>query len=1602
MTNLPQALFPDSSAAILGSGPVLVVAASPGDEVFGCGGACRRHSEAGDDVHVLVVTDGCPGVSDPHAHAAMRRNLESECHAAAQVLEFRKPVFWSESPTAIAYGEKMVSRLARLVAEVNARIVYAPSVHDPDPTRSVLGMIAREAVRRMSVDCILAVYEVEIPLQPNMFLDITHVFDLKQAAMACFVSRPAMQSRCEQIAALNRLRAYMLPRAVEAAEGLTLVQAQDLSRPVAGTSTRLKSWADYPSDRPLVSVVIRSTNRPELADTLDSIATQTYRHIEVIIVDVEGRGFLMPEPWCGQFPLRTASTGAHLGRGAAANVGIMAAIGHYVVFLDDDDWFLPDHVACLVAALQRSDTARVAYSGIECRRRNEAGDWDVVHVFNESHDATRLLIENYLPIHAVLFERSLFDDDVRFDETLNVYEDWDFWVQLSTRSNFVHVERITAVYRIAPASGFGVRTTDPELQSGLATFFARWRVRWTIEQVIAIAGYTKHQVARVRDDSRQYRAEVQAELSSLHAKVAAQSALEQTVEALQEALEARETRIANLEDESRQCRAEAQSKLSLLREKVTAQASLEHMVEALQETLETRDRRIANLEVATDGRLTNLGRLSSALATCQARLAKLEVDNAEKSAQIHKLSETLADKKKAMTEFQSSLHDSTARLLSARSELRSERQRIHEFKVILSKCDAKGAGLERALAEARKTSSAIESQRQEILAKAAALQNSASWSLNGRLMHLEQRLPRLTRAAFAAARAIWWTLTLSWRQALLRRARARRILASGLFDETWYAHRYPDVLLCGYRPIFHWLAIGTREGRDPNPLFDGAWYLTRSAAEERTRADPLFDPLLDYLDHGARSGKYPHPLFDSRWYIEKNPEVLERGANPLADFIFNGANEGRDPHPLFDLNWYLAQNPDVAASGINPLIHFIEQGADEGRDPHPLFRIDWYRDRNPKAAAAGVNPLMHFVEEGARNGCDPHPLFRLQWYLERNPDIVAAGANPLIHFVTQGMAQEMDPHALFDGAWYRASNPDVLQAGIDPFIHYVCQGWAESRNPHPLFDTAWYLEHNQDVREAGIDPFAHYLEAGAYEGRDPCPLFDTDWYRSENPDILDANPLYHYLTAGAAEGRRPHPLFDSAWYLREYPEVATSGRNPLVDYIIFGVDQGRNPSPHFDTIWYRTTYPDTGCMNPLVHYVIAGAAEGRLPHPDALDMGSENGTSARRIAISSAPASGSCIDWLSEWEALLPAPESPPQRILVIDWKPPTPDRDSGSYRMHMILELLREADQEVDFIADRPAEDPSYVRALNHAGIPVIVGTEAAISHLRSNGGRYRAVWISRPELAEVYLPIVRAFAVKARVIYDTVDLHWIRFERGIPFDDHPEHLKNLAERYRRIELSNAQAADITIAITLDEKQALLAQDPQLLVEILPNVHRLCPCVTPASARQDLFFIGGFSHRPNVDAVIYFVRDILPLVHEQRPEIKFNIVGSDMPDEIHALASNLVNPVGYIPDVTPWFEQSRVFVSPLRHGAGMKGKIGQSFSYGLPVVTTRIGAEGMGIVNEVDALIADDPLAFAQCVLRLYTDDALWNRMSAAGRELIERRYSKEAVAPMLLPLFT
>jgi glycosyltransferase involved in cell wall biosynthesis len=299
-----------------------------------------------------------------------------------------------------------------------------------------------------------------------------------------------------------------------------------------------------------------------------------------------------------------------------------------------------------------------------------------------------------------------------------------------------------------------------------------------------------------------------------------------------------------------------------------------------------------------------------------------------------------------------------------------------------------------------------------------------------------------------------------------------------------------------------------------------------------------------------------------------------------------------------------------------------------------------------------------------------------------------------------------------------------------------------------------------------------------------------------------------------------------------------------------------------------------------------------------------------------------------------------------------------------------------------------------------LLYGYSTAVAHLARHGHQYEFVLLSRPEVALRFLPAVRAYAINSTVIYDTVDLHWVRFHRAAALSGDPA-LAREADRFQRMERLNAVCADLVLAVTQEDKDHLLAVAPDARVEVIPTIHTIMPPSDLGQQRKGLMFVGNFQHGPNVDAVKWFVTDVFPLIQRQLTGIVFHVVGSRMPEEVTTLASPSVRIAGYVPDLDPAFRSSRVFVAPLRYGSGMKGKIGQSMSYGLPVVTTSIGAEGIMLQDGETALIADSPEAFAQAVVRLYTDDLLWKKIADNSLEHVRQHFSEEAITPRLATIF-
>ncbi|BAG05141.1 glycosyl transferase family 2 [Microcystis aeruginosa NIES-843] len=346
--------------------------------------------------------------------------------------------------------------------------------------------------------------------------------------------------------------------------------------------------------------------------------------------------------------------------------------------------------------------------------------------------------------------------------------------------------------------------------------------------------------------------------------------------------------------------------------------------------------------------------------------------------------------------------------------------------------------------------------------------------------------------------------------------------------------------------------------------------------------------------------------------------------------------------------------------------------------------------------------------------------------------------------------------------------------------------------------------------------------------------------------------------------------------------------------------------------------------------------------------------------------------------------------ILVIDSYVPLYDRESGCVRLLNILKLLLNLGYSVIFFPDNGYPEQPYTSVLQQLGIEVIYGTpqrynleEKLIKYLPLIDG----VWLCRPELCDKYMDLIR-LKTKAPIIYDTIDLHFLRLKRQKDYlDTSYQNTSWSWQTYQKLELNYANQAEATVVVTEDEKQVLSSLGVKN-VWVIPNIHEEISLSEKVAfdQRAGLVFIGSYNHPPNIDAVKWLCLEIMPLVWASRPDITVNLLGSNLKDEVKELANDQVIVTGYVPEVEPYFQKSRVFVAPLRFGAGMKGKIGQSLSLGLPTITTKIGAEGMGLIDHQDVLIADTAEEFAQAVIELYDNMELWQKLADNSLETIKR----------------
>lgn len=355
-------------------------------------------------------------------------------------------------------------------------------------------------------------------------------------------------------------------------------------------------------------------------------------------------------------------------------------------------------------------------------------------------------------------------------------------------------------------------------------------------------------------------------------------------------------------------------------------------------------------------------------------------------------------------------------------------------------------------------------------------------------------------------------------------------------------------------------------------------------------------------------------------------------------------------------------------------------------------------------------------------------------------------------------------------------------------------------------------------------------------------------------------------------------------------------------------------------------------------------------------------------------------------------------KIVMVDAFVPKPDQDSGSADLFWYMRIFHAFGYQVSFIAafeEKPLE--SYADALRRWGVRVQYASD--LGHLNElvleEAKDAQVVLVQRVIVARHVIQPLRERQVNAKIVFGTVDLHYLREER-IAIHERSADALDYALTLRREELRAMTLSDATIVVSRLEYDIVKETLPEVNVHRIPIPRMPVRSTSTFADRAGVVFVGGFAHRPNIDAVMFLVEEIWPIVRQHLPHAELRVVGSNVTPAIQALDNPAtgVKIVGFVEDLDEVMSGARLSVAPLRFGAGIKGKVVSSLLHGLPCVLSKMASEGMGLVDGEHVLEGETAEEIATAIVRLHEDPQLWQRIADAGFLAASAEYSVESVA--------
>lgn len=351
------------------------------------------------------------------------------------------------------------------------------------------------------------------------------------------------------------------------------------------------------------------------------------------------------------------------------------------------------------------------------------------------------------------------------------------------------------------------------------------------------------------------------------------------------------------------------------------------------------------------------------------------------------------------------------------------------------------------------------------------------------------------------------------------------------------------------------------------------------------------------------------------------------------------------------------------------------------------------------------------------------------------------------------------------------------------------------------------------------------------------------------------------------------------------------------------------------------------------------------------------------------------------------------QRVLVIDYASPMPNKDAGSYAAIQEMKLIQSLGFKVTFVPANLAHMGKYTSDLQKLGIEVLYAPfyHSVNQVLETRLDEFAAVYITRYHIAQDYVDYIHENS-HAKVLFNNADLHFLREMRAALKPNADTALLEQALQTRQAELKVCEKADAILCYNSTEHAVITSHILEAeKLHITPWVLEPKPKGPSFSERQGIAFLGGFNHTPNKECVDYLAEEIMPLLAKQRPDITLYVYGSNMPEEYKKLSCDNIKMVGFAETLDGVYHDHRVFVAPLLSGAGIKGKVLESMAYNLPTVLTDVAAEGTGLTHGISTLIASNPQEWVDAIVKLYDDEVLWTKFAENSQVLVDAKYSAQ-----------